>query len=51
MQTGWLQEGSTWYYLKLSGAMAISWEKVNEHGITLMDQKMQTGWYGSTRYL
>lgn len=24
MQTGWLQDGGTWYYLNSSGALAVS---------------------------
>ena len=29
MRTGWYQEGSTWYYLKGSGAMATGWATAN----------------------
>ena len=29
MFTGWLQQGTTWYYLKDSGAMATGWNWVN----------------------
>ena len=29
MQTGWLNDHGTWYYLKSSGAMATGWERVN----------------------
>ena len=25
MQTGWLQDGGTWYYLNSSGAMETGW--------------------------
>ena len=26
MQTGWLNDHGTWYYLKSSGALATGWE-------------------------
>ena len=29
MRTGWYKEGSTWYYLKGSGAMATGWATAN----------------------
>ena len=29
MRTGWYKEGSTWYYLKDSGAMATGWATAN----------------------
>ena len=28
METGWLQDGGTWYYLKGSGAMVTGWFQV-----------------------
>ncbi len=44
-QTGWLEDGGKWYYLKASGAMATGWVQVsgkwyymNTSGV------MQTGW-------
>ena len=53
MQTGWLQLGNTWYYLKPSGAMAIGWEKVGGDWYYLNSSgAMQTGWLqlGNTWY-
>jgi len=29
METGWLLDGSNWYYLKNSGAMATGWCTIN----------------------
>ena len=30
MATGWLKLGSTWYYLKGSGAMAAGWLQIGK---------------------
>ena len=30
MQTGWLKQGGTWYYLKGSGAMVTGWFQVGD---------------------
>ena len=29
MQTGWVKDGNTWYYMNSSGAMVTGWQKVN----------------------
>ena len=53
MQTGWLQQGGSWYYLQRSGAMATGWTSIegswyymNSSGV------MRTGWLqlGSSWY-
>ncbi|POP32151.1 hypothetical protein C3B58_13280, partial [Lactonifactor longoviformis] len=45
MQTGWLLQGKSWYYLKSSGAMATSWQQVGKTWYYLSGSGvMQTGW-------
>lgn len=38
METGWLQDGGTWYYLKGSGAMVTGWFQVGGNGTMLIVQ-------------
>lgn len=50
MQTGWLHDGGTWYYLHKAadgteGAMATGWQKINNRWYYLSTSgAMQTGW-------
>jgi hypothetical protein len=45
MQTGWLEEGDTRYYLKPSGAMATDWQQINDIWYYFgSNGKMKTGW-------
>lgn len=55
MQTGWLKDGKTWYYLNQNGAMATGWQKVGGSWYYLAKSgAMKTGWQkvgGSWYYL
>ena len=53
MQTGWLKQGNTWYYLKSSGAMAAGWCQVGSTWYYFKESgAMATGWIkdGNTWY-
>ena len=46
METGWLQDGGTWYYLNSSGAMETGWAKVGGTWYYLKGSgAMVTGWF------
>ena len=45
MQTGWLNDRGTWYYMTESGAMATGWINLNGTWYFLNGSgAMQTGW-------
>ncbi len=52
MRTGWMQDGSAWYYLNpTDGAMLTGWAKIGNHWYYLgTDGKMRTGWLRTGGY-
>ena len=49
MQTGWVKDGTTWYYMNSSGAMLTGWQLINGSWYYLYGNgKMaENSWIGS----